>query len=84
MNMVGADLGLSTSFAEDADALQMVEFSGWVMFGKANKFRIGYLVLSDSLVLPTKGGSVAQVPYRTYSPIAPQKGGLFVRWDAKF
>jgi hypothetical protein len=84
MNMVGADLGLSTSFAEDADALQMVEFSGWVMFGTANKFRIGYLVLSDSLVLPTKAGSVAQVPYRTYSPIAPQKGGLFVRWDAKF
>jgi hypothetical protein len=84
MDMVGADLGLSTSFAEGADALQMVEFSGWVGIGSKAKCRIGYLVLSDSLVLPTKAGSQGQIPHRTYSPIAPQKGGLFVRWDAKF
>jgi hypothetical protein len=84
MDLVGADLGLSTSFAEGADALQMVEFSGWVGIGSKAKCRIGYLVLSDSLVLPTKAGSQGQIPHRTYSPIAPQKGGLFVRWDAKF
>jgi hypothetical protein len=84
MNMVGADVALSTSFGEDADALQMVEFSGWVMLGTQNKFRIGYLVLSDSLVVPANAGSAGQIPHRNYSPIAPQKGGLFVRWDAKF
>jgi len=84
MNMVGVDAGLSTSFAQDADALQAIEFSGWAMLGTANKFRIGYLVLDENLVVPSNAGSAGQVPHRVYSPIAPQKGGLFVRWDVKF